>query len=999
LALEVVWSRLLTQVFGASSLAVATVLATFMGGLALGSWLGGKFADRHRQRGLFAYALCELGIAVSALLVPLALGAYPAINAWLWQHLADSPTALAGLRFVFCGLLLIVPTTLMGATLPILTRHVVQRPRDLGLLGQRVSALYAANTLGAVLGAALTGFYLLPTIGQARATHAAVAADLTLTLGLLATLWWRGRRPPGEDLLANVEVELAPGQAAAPEPPPPLSPALRRALLLTVFCTGALAMILEVLWSRALAMVIGSSVYSVTLVLVVFLAGLAAGAAWIGRPAARSRRPLLGLGVAIVMVGLTVVLTHRVLDDLPRLFLELLEGNSLAVGAIMALQGICAAVAVLPTALAMGAVLPLGLRAYAGDASRVGRDVGRAYAANTLGAIAGSLAGGFLILPVVGLEHGVRLVGALLLGLGIILVAFAGGPGRPRLRTAFASLAAVGLGALMIAPRWDASALTAGVFRMSVARRDVQRGAIQSGDLVYYRDGVSTTVTVERYHDRLALKNNGKVEASSFGDMPTQVLVGLLPVLMHGGHDLKVAVVGYGSGITVGAIAASPQVARVDVIELEPAVLEAADTFFDDFNNHAARDPKVHRHLGDGRNFLTAQPGRYDIIVSEPSNPWIAGVASLFTREFYGFAKAHLAADGVFCQWAQLYELGPSSVKTIYATFLEAFPEVIAWTPGDLSSDTILVGANHPLTVDDERLGRLATLPGTRQMLARAGVDRPAELVAQILLAPDEVSSFAAGGVINTDDNGRLEFYAPRDLLASARGPRLADAIFSWQWPYAHLDELVTGLGSGAARGAREADIARALLGKGRRREAARWMARAQADGQDIGDLERLARAVALRDGREPEVALDAGGGGPAPAIGWFDPELPLATRQEGVRTATTLAAAARAADYDGVVRAARKLPAAAPGTAGDEARLYRGFAAYHALEFDEARRFLRRLCDDDDDDDLCHRRPAALYYYGRVLYGIGEFEKGAALLDELCRRWPELVPGAPSPP
>jgi spermidine synthase len=187
---------------------------------------------------------------------------------------------------------------------------------------------------------------------------------------------------------------------------------------------------------------------------------------------------------------------------------------------------------------------------------------------------------------------------------------------------------------------------------MTLAKRWVAAGSVYAADVLYYRDGQATTVTIERHGDKIALKNNGKVEASSSFDMPTQILVGLVPVVLHDGDHQAVAVVGYGSGVTVGAIAEAPEVDRVDVVELEPAVYEAADHFFGPHNHHPEANPKVHRHVGDGRNFLTARPARYDVIVSEPSNPWIAGVAGLFTREFYAFAKGRLAPGGVFCQWS-----------------------------------------------------------------------------------------------------------------------------------------------------------------------------------------------------------------------------------------------------------------------------------------------------------------------------------------------------------
>jgi len=1001
LCFEVVWSRQLAQVFGSSSLAISTVLATFMGGLALGSWLGGKLADRHPRRGLAAYAICELGIAVLALAIPLVLETYPAANAFLWQHFHAAPITLALLRFVLCALLLLPPTTLMGATLPILARHVIRTPAELGFLGTRVGALYAANTIGAVVGAGGAGFYLLPLFGQ-RATYlTAVSADVLLAVAIGASLVWR-RRFAGAETEATAapapsadeaaELDLAVPGRTAPPPPEPLSARARRGVLVSVGISGGIAMALEVLWSRALALVIGSSIYSFTLVLVVFLLGLSAGATWIGRPAARARRPLPALGLAFLGVGASVVMTLRVIDDLPPLFIDLIEGTRLEIPTVMGLQALLAALAVAPTAACLGAVMPLVMRAYAGNADAVGRDVGRAYAANTVGAITGSFAGGFVILPVLGLENGIRLAAYALLALAFTLLVVTASGWR---RRAGAAVAVALAATVLLTPRWDVSVVTSGVFRMSTAKHYARAGRIPRADVVYYRDGVTTTVSVERYGDRLALKNNGKVEASSVGDMPTQVLVGLLPVLLAPGTAQKVAVVGYGSGITVGSIAEAPEVARVDVVELEPAVLEAADHYFAAHNHSPHLNPRVHRWLGDGRNFLTAHAEKYDVIVSEPSNPWIAGVASLFTREFYSFAKRHLAAGGVFCQWAQLYELGPENVKTIYRTFHEAFPYVIAWTPADLSADTILVGSLAPIHLDFAALERRVAEPSTHAELLRGGVARPEELFAQVILTPDEVSSFAAGARVNTDDNALLEFSAPRDLLAAGRtGERFADEIFSYMWPYGHLDTIVSGLGEGAERAGRELRLARALVGKGRKREAQAWLDAARAHGAPAADLERLnilLRAAQTREFGDPELPpLEGGGPVTPPDASWFDPALPLERRQAAAREVERADRFITSGDLESAARIFKDLPRAAPGAAGDDVRLLRAYVAYRGVLFTDAKDDLEELA---ADEATVTRRPAVLYYYGRVLFGEGSFEKGADTLERFIARWPTLVP------
>jgi spermidine synthase len=952
LVLEVVWTRLLGQVFGATSLAIATVLATFMGGLALGSIIGGRIADRLGRRRLLAvYAACEIAIAGLALVIPHVIDALRPANAWLWANLEGHPSLLALVRALLGALVLLPPTVLMGATLPLLARQAIQTEEELGLVGKRVGALYAANTGGAVLGAALAGFFLIPSVGLRHANFAGAGIDLGVALLVILVLARSRDVPP------------------APAPDVPETPGPRSRLALVAFgLSGAVAMTLEVLWSRALALVIGSSVYSFTLVLVVFLIGLSTGAAWIGRRASRALNPLGVLGIVLLAAGGATALTLLVIDKLPTIFLALLTGKTLGVGTVWAIQAFLCALAILPTALCLGAVMPLALRAYAGSVRAVGRDVGRAYAANTIGAIIGSFAGGFVVLPMLGLETGVRLCAIADAVLGLVLAwrAFGG------IRRASLVAAPAVIGLAVLAPPWDVTVLHSGVFRMNLAKYFVSAGQVIRPELVFFQDGVGTTVTVERHGANLAMKNNGKVEASTQGDMPTQVLVGLLPTILHGGEAQSVAVVGYGSGITVGAIAQNPYVSRVDVVELEPAVIKAADQFFGLWNHDAHKNPKVHRYIGDGRNFLTARPTQYDVIVSEPSNPWIAGVASLFTREFYALARRRLAPGGVFCQWAQLYELGPRSVKMIYRTFNEAFPYVYAFSAGDSSADTILIGSDRPLPLDMLALEEVFREPDLAVEMQRAKTRGPADLVAMLMISPGEIASFSAGAEINTDDSARLEFRAPRDLVEAGIGPRFADQVYGPGWPYGHLEGVVsTGTGPGGTR--RAAELAHALVVHGKRREASAWIERATASGNGDG-VARAAKLLALVEG--PDVLLTDGGPPlKQPDASWF-----AGRDATGVPKLSEMLDAVMAGEWAKAELLVNELPGFAADTdAGKDGRFVWAYILFKRYDLDEAARMLELLI---DDDDYRVKRPALLYYRGLALYAMGQFETGAAQLE-----------------
>ena len=987
LVFEVVWSRWLTAVFGSTTLAISTVLTTFMAGLALGSFLGGRVIDRLSLRvsPLLLYAGCELLIAGLALLLPAPLLGYPELHGALTRTFEETPALLAACRFLLAALLLVPPATLMGATLPLLARHAVTA-RDRGSsIGRRVATLYAANTAGAVVGATAAGFYLVPLYGARHANLLAAIVGALLAVVVAGAVFWRRRRTN----LLDEEYRALDAPQSEPDADTPTLRAARRPALLALIVSGAVAMTLEVLWSRGLALVCGSSIYSFTIVLVVFPVGLSGGAATLGRAAARARDPVGALGVVFLVAGAAVLGTHAALDDLPLIFLTLLEGSDYTVGAILFIHALLAGLAVLPTSLCLGAVLPLALAACARAPDAVARDVGRAYACNTVGAIIGSFAGGFVVLPLLGLELGIRLAAIAELLLAAALARRATG----HVRRIVPALAIALIAVALLAPRWDISALTSGVFRIGNARRHLAHGALRTPTLLHHEDGASTTVTVERHGDKLALKNNGKVEASSAGDMPTQILVGLIPVLLHPGTAQRVAVIGYGSGVTVGAIAESPDVAQVDVVELEPAVYRAADRFFGPYNHHPERNPRVRRHVGDGRNFLTARATAYDVIVSEPSNPWIAGVSSLFTREFYAFARRHLAPGGVFCQWAQTYELGPIHVKTIYRTLAEVFPYVYAFTTDDQSADTVLIATLAPLPIDLIRLERRAAHPTLAAELTRASVPTVHDLVGMLVLAPDEVAAFTAGAPINTDDNALLEFGAPRDLLAAGRTDRFADSLFSAGWPYGRLEPWLTGLEPGPARADRAAALARGLLAHGRRREAHRYATLAAADGSALAPaLNLLERLLAEREYDDAELSAFAGGP-PLDAVSAaarFSPELSAAEVTRGVGLLGDVMTAVDARRFQEAREHARALPRRAKSPEGQDLDLLLAVLDYHEGEYLRAEDRLEPLA---QDAAFVARRPATLYYDGRVRYGTHRFREGAARLEDFARRFPALVP------
>ncbi|HJZ85844.1 MAG TPA: fused MFS/spermidine synthase [Polyangia bacterium] len=949
LLFESLWTRELTLVFGSTTLAISTVLATFMGGLGLGSFLAGRRADRLRDP-LRVYALVEGSVGLYALAVPLLLSGYPALARALWRVLGDHYALASLARFVASAILLGLPTTLMGATLPLLARHFVQQPWEWRGIGWRLGTLYAVNTFGALVGAFATGFVLLPLAGVRATNFIGAGINLSLCMGLLA-LRARERLPESHGLPA-----LDPGVDA--KPAPAVSERARRLTLYAFAASGATAMTLEVLWTRALAVIIGSSVYSFTLILVAFLLGLGGGARLFSRISERTERPVAALAALHVATAACVLFTYLRIDELPKVFVSLLRGSSFDVDKIMAFQFILAVLIILLPALLMGGVFPLTIRIYAGGAGRVGRDVGIAYSVNTGGAIVGSFLAGFVVLPLLGLERGIISCALIDAGLGIGLLLASTDYERARRWAWAVAVGAVFIGVTRALPHWQLLYFQSGLFRVSIAREIINDGKWTLPELLYYKDGTATTVSVERWGKTFALKNNGKVDASSGDDMPTQIMVGLLPFFFTQPRAPSVAVIGYGSGVTVGAVTQAPT-GRIDVVELEPAVVTAA-RWFDGVNHQPLTDSRVRLHIGDGRNFLLTTRAHFDVIISEPSNPWITGVSNLFTREYWRMAKERLAPGGVFCQWAQLYEMSPLHIKTILRTFASEFPYTYVFAAEDLSSDVLLLASNHRLWLDRVDLTRRLVDPRLRAEAERAGVKSAEDVIAYLLLAPDELASFTAGAPVNTDDNAFIEFGTPRDLLGYHQYDPYLARVYGADWPYARLEPLLTGFEGGADY----ARLAESLLAHGKVREAKHFIERA---GAQAGQARRLAELLAT----DPKLPDDLD----PPR---FPGSLSAKEQEKLARQYMQVEKLMRTGQYEEAQKLLDDWPSEIADQSGADLALLYGTIAWHADAYSDALEALRPL---EKDPAYLLRRPEALHVIGRLYYSVEEYGKAVGLL------------------
>lgn len=752
LIFELAWTRLLLLSLGTTATAVGVVLGAFMGGMGIGSALSAHRVFTRRDP-VLTFAILEAFIGAYALVSPIALEAIGLVGS-------------QELRFTLALLSLLPATIAMGASLPVLVRAFAHHRVAIGL-GQ----LYAANTAGAVLGPLLAVFWFFPSVG------------------LTATLWVGA----GLDFLVATAVSTMRHRfALSPDTPtteggaaPATSSSVPWALLATVAVSGASAMVYEVAWGRTLSMVYGSSVYGVSIMLSTFLLGITLGAVlathWLKRRGYASRDPMLRLAKLLIASATLAFASLVVARGLPFLFLNFYTSIADAEQTLFLSQFVIASLLMLPCTAALGATLPLAAAAL--PEGPIGGRIARLYSWNLIGSATGAVSASIVLLANLGVEFSVRSAAVLVLSLALVLVARASHFSIPTGAIAGSSILII----LALDPTGERVMKTFGIYSgaRTYAEYDASqmRDLVESHDLLFYRDGPTATVAVLQIDRFRLLKINGKTDASNGpGDLQTQLLFGHLPFLARDAK--RVAVVGWGSGMTVGAVLEHP-VDKVDAFEIEPAVVEAS-RFFEPQNGRPLDDLRLNLILGDARNQLRRGDEEYDLIISEPSNPWITGVSNLFTLDFFEIAEKRLSPDGIMCQWFHLYGMSEESTRSLIATFRQVFPHVLAFKDRDL----ILLGARQPIHLSVDRLERFYRIPEIRQSLERAELPYPSDVLITMRLDDDGTEAFSENGRINTDDNMYIELQAPRSLYRDR-----IDAILESMGRYppdvlAHLDDV-----------------------------------------------------------------------------------------------------------------------------------------------------------------------------------------------------------------
>ena len=775
---EVLWCKQLGLIFGNTVHSLSAVLTAFMGGLALGSFVAGRQTHR-MKRPLVIYGFLELTIGLYCALLPWVFSDHgPVVGIYRMLYSDSGSSALVAARFAISFFLLLIPTTFMGATLPVLSQFLVRSSKG---MGRTVGALYAINSFGAVLGAAGTGFFLLPEIGKLNTNW--VAVGLNVLLGAIAI--FLGRRDENEN--PSPEVALASEEAAttttaaatAPVEQAAISPQGLKLAVLAFGITGFSAMAIQICWTRAISLATGSSTYAFSLIVSVFILGLSLGGFWGARSAPRTRDPLALLGLVLLSIGFFCGAVTVLLGVSPIAFFFLLAWSSeKSWSVVLAAQTLGIGLLILIPTFLMGMTTPLTMQVASRFKGGAGRIVGNVYAINTLGAIIGSFFGGLVLLPALQIQSTLELMTLLYAVPGLVLF-YVSDSRRRALPIAGTLALALPLVLIMgFAPRWDPRIMNGGDYllrskkRVEAARELRLRDALPTeslGKWVYHKEGASATVSVIEYPKGISLVVGGKPDASTYGDLTTQYHSMMIPALLHEKDPEDILVIGLGSGMTAGAGLALDSLKSMDIVEMIPEVVEGS-YFFREHNGLTyveqprfwIETPKVRVLINDGRNHLLLTQKTYDIITSEPSNPWIAGLGSLFTREAFELSHARLKPGGIMCQWIQAYSLEANDFLSVVHTFGDVYKYIeVCWSgPGDF----LLIGSDSPIHIPITKLREKLARPAIHKLMTQIQHDNVEEFMACFPgdnLAARELSSRAR---LHTDDNMLLEYSAPKAL-------------------------------------------------------------------------------------------------------------------------------------------------------------------------------------------------------------------------------------------
>lgn len=719
---EIVWLQLLQLAVGSSAVSLGVLLGTYMGGMCLGSLLLPRFVSAE-QHPLRVYAKLELGIGIFAVVVLFLIPMLDSLYAAIARHGFEG----VFLRAVVAAICLLPPTFLMGASLPAIARWVEATPQGVSWLG----FLYGGNIAGAVFGCLFAGFYLLRVFDMAIATYAGAAINFAVA----AFAFSLAQKVPYQPAKAPAEGNEAPDLSG------------KRDVYVTIAISGMCALGAEVIWTRLLSVMIGATVYTFSIILAVFLIGLGLGSAWGSIMARSGSRTALGW-CQMALAGSIAWAAYALSDSIPYWPINPLLSPSpwfnFQIDLVRCLW------AILPSAILWGASFPLALAAAASKGDDPGRLVGRTYAANTVGAILGSIAFSIVFVPWIGSQNSQRV----LIGLSVLsalLMLTRSLTSRQWIAVTAATAAAIILIVKVDEVPWMAIGYGRRMLTVTDAGKPLFRG-----------EGMNSSVIVSQLPGgQIYFHVSGKVEASTEPfDMRLQRMLGHLPALIH--PDPKsVLIVGFGAGVTAGTFVVHPEIQRIVICEIEKIIPPATSKYFGTENHHVLTDPRTTVHYDDARHFVLTSGEKFDIITSDPIHPWVKGTATLYSKEYFEVVKQHLNPGGVVTQWVPLYESEPDTVKSELATFFDVFPNGTIWA-NDINGegyDVVLLGVNSDAPIDVDQIARRFNGP-VGVSLNEVGFMNPSQLLATYAGRAQDLRPWLADAHVNTDLDLRLQYMA-----------------------------------------------------------------------------------------------------------------------------------------------------------------------------------------------------------------------------------------------
>lgn len=758
---EVVWAKYLGLLLGHTAYAYSLVLALFMGGIAFGSLIFGRLADKVKNN-LLIYALIQLSICLYCLFTPNLFEASRIFSVDIVRYFTDSPQAILAVKFLLGALIIFIPTILMGGTFPILSRLLTSSLRE---RGHTIARLYYVNSFGAVVGTILAGFVLIFHLGLAASTTVAAIINCFVAISMYFI-----SKIPGLFTQEQSQEPEATSEVAASLPQTSASRTIMRISLIGIFISGFTAMLYEVVWIRLLYTTLGSSVYSFSLMLAAFICGISIGSFILYRIMPSEKHTFLAFGLCQIGIGILVMMTMPFYERLPFIFSQialLLSRTESAFHLYMATKFILAFMVMLPPAIFLGMALPLVSRLASSKMKELGKKIGVVFAVDTFGNISGALVTGLVLIAAIGLQRTLELGVFINLALGLIVVFTCVSIALKRKLMIAGLCVVVTLGYVLLAPQWSRQAFTAQIFRGGNVRSSYRdfKEAMQSKEILFYEDGVDATVAITRQGKTITLFVNGKADASSTGDLPTQILSGHIPMMLK--PDAKeVLVIGLGSGITAGSTLLHP-VERLDLVEISSSVVRAAEHFAP-YNYNVLENPRMKTYIEDAKTFLMRFDRKYDVIISEPSNPWMSGSDNLFSKEFFAQAKSRLKDQGIMVQWLQAYEIDDLSFRLVLRTFGSIFKHTQIWYTG--IADMLIIGSDHPFDVDFQRIGQAFSCPDVMQDLERIKILDLFTLLNLQLSSDGHLHNILdTDGPVNSDYFPKLGYLAPKALFTRVR--------------------------------------------------------------------------------------------------------------------------------------------------------------------------------------------------------------------------------------